>query len=133
MKNAFLVVLCLIGTLSFSQTIKLEGIISDTKNIPLEMVNVMAVNKATKAMDSYAITNEKGKYSLDLKANTTYTVSVSFLGMQNAKVEIVTSNVNIKKNIVLEEGAVELDGVEIVREMPVSIKGDTIVYNADSF
>ena len=133
MKNAFLVVLCLIGTLSFSQTIKLEGIISDTKNIPLEMVNVMAVNQATKAMDSYAITNEKGKYSLDLKANTTYTVSVSFLGMQNAKVEIVTSNVNIKKNIVLEEGAVELDGVEIVREMPVSIKGDTIVYNADSF
>ncbi len=78
MKNAFLVVLCLIGTLSFSQTIKLEGIISDTKNIPLEMVNVMAVNKATKAMDSYAITNEKGKYVLDLKTNTTYIISVSF-------------------------------------------------------
>lgn len=133
MKNAFLVALFFICSHSFSQTIKLEGIISDSKNIALEMVNVMAVNQATKAMDSYAITNEKGKYSLDLKANTTYTVSVSFLGMQNAKVEIVTSNVNIKKNIVLEEGAVELDGVEIVREMPVSIKGDTIVYNADSF
>jgi hypothetical protein len=27
----------------------------------------------------------------------------------------------------------DLDGVEIVREMPVSIKGDTIVYNTDSF
>src|SRR5690606_3209715 len=26
-----------------------------------------------------------------------------------------------------------LEGVEIVYEMPVSIKGDTIVYNADSF
>ncbi|MBP7469533.1 MAG: carboxypeptidase-like regulatory domain-containing protein [Flavobacterium sp.] len=133
MKNAFLVVLCLIGTLSFSQTIKLEGIISDTKNIPLEMVNVMAVNKATKAMDSYAITNEKGKYVLDLKTNTTYTISVSFLGMQSKQVEVVTTNINISKNISLDEGTVELDGVEIVREMPVSIKGDTIVYNADSF
>ena len=133
MKNAFLVTLLFIGSLSFSQTIKLEGIISDSKNIPLEMVNVMAVNQATNAMDSYAITNDKGKYALDLKANTAYTVSVSFLGMQNIKVEIVTSNVNIKKNIILEEGAVELEGVEIVREMPVSIKGDTIVYNADSF
>jgi hypothetical protein len=40
---------------------------------------------------------------------------------------------NIIKTIVLEEGGIELDGVEIVREMPVSIKGDTIVYNADSF
>jgi hypothetical protein len=37
---------------------------------------------------------------------------------------------NIIKTIVLEEGGIELDGVEIV-EMPVSIKGDTIVYNAD--
>ena len=93
----------------------------------------MAVNKVTKGMDSYAITNDKGKYVLNLKANTAYIISVSFLGMQSTQVEIVTTNVNIFKNIALQEGAVELDGVEIIREMPVSIKGDTIVYNADSF
>ena len=133
MKNIFLVVLFLIGSISFSQTIKMEGIISDSKNIGLEMVNVMAVNKATKGMDSYAITNEKGKYVLNLKQNTAYTISVSFLGMQSTQVEILTTNLNINKNIALQEGAVELDGVEIIREMPVSIKGDTIVYNADSF
>jgi hypothetical protein len=133
MKNIFLVALFFISSISFSQTIKLEGTISDSKNIGLEMVNVMAVNKATKGMDSYAITNEKGKYVLNLKANTTYTISVSFLGMQSTQVEIVTTNVNINKNIALQEGAVELEGVEIIREMPVSIKGDTIVYNADSF
>jgi hypothetical protein len=133
MKNIFLVALFLISSLSFSQTIKLEGTISDSKNIGLEMVNVMAVNKATKGMDSYAITNDKGKYVLNLKANTTYIISVSFLGMQSTQVEIVTTNVNINKNIALQEGAVELEGVEIIREMPVSIKGDTIVYNADSF
>ncbi|SHF96936.1 CarboxypepD_reg-like domain-containing protein [Flavobacterium fluvii] len=133
MKNIFLVTLFFISSLSFAQTIKIEGVITDDKNVGLEMVNVMAVNKATKGMDSYAITNEKGKYVLDLKVNTTYTINVSFLGMKSTQLEIVTSNVNIKKNIVLEGGAVELDGVEIVREMPVSIKGDTIVYNADSF
>ena len=133
MKNLLVVALLFVGSFSFSQTIKLEGFITDTKNIGLEMVNVMAVNKATKAMDSYAITNDKGKYVLDLKANATYTVSVSFMGMQSVQVEIVTTNLGLKKNIVLEEGAVELAGVEIVREMPVSIKGDTIVYNADSF
>jgi hypothetical protein len=133
MKNIILITLLFISSLSFSQTIKLEGIITDSKNVGLEMVNVMAVNKATKGMDSYAITNDKGKYLLDLKVNTTYTISVSFLGMQSTQVEIVTANSNINKNITLQEGAFELDGVEIVREMPVSIKGDTIVYNADSF
>jgi hypothetical protein len=50
-----------------------------------------------------------------------------------SKEAIVTLSDNIIKTIVLEEGGIELDGVEIVREMPVSIKGDTIVYNADSF
>jgi hypothetical protein len=133
MKNIFLVALFLISSISFSQTIKMEGIISDSKNIGLEMVNVMAVNKATKGMDSYAITNDKGRYVLDLKVNTTYIISVSFLGMQSTQIEIVTTNVNINRNVALQEGAVELDGVEIIREMPVSIKGDTIVYNADSF
>jgi hypothetical protein len=133
MKNVFLVALFFISSISFSQTIKLEGTISDSKNIGLEMVNVMAVNKATKGMDSYAITNDKGKYVLNLKTNTTYIISVSFLGMQSTQVEIITTNVNINRNIALQEGAVELDGVEIIREMPVSIKGDTIVYNADSF
>ena len=38
-----------------------------------------------------------------------------------------------QKNIILEEQAEALDEVEIVYEMPVTIKGDTIVYNADSF
>jgi hypothetical protein len=133
MKNTILVALFFIGSLSFAQTIKLEGVITDNKNVGLEMVNVMAVNKATKGMDSYAITNDKGKYVLDLKANATYTISVSFLGMQGTQVEIVTTTVNVKKDIALQEGAFELDGVEIIREMPVSIKGDTIVYNADSF
>jgi hypothetical protein len=53
--------------------------------------------------------------------------------MQSKETIVVTVSDNIIKTIVLEEGGIELDGVEIVQEMPVSIKGDTIVYNADSF
>ena len=132
MKNLLPVFLFFISFVSFSQ-IKLEGTISDSKSIPIEMANVMAVNTATKTMDSYAITNDKGKYLLNLKPNSTYSVKISYLGMQNKEVVITTSTLNMNKNIALDEGAVELDGVEIIREMPVSIKGDTIVYNADSF
>lgn len=129
----FLLAFLLVTSIAFSQSIKMEGIISDSTNKPLEMANVMAVNQVTKAMDSYAITNDKGKFLLNLKPNTTYTVKVSYLGMQNKEITITTQNENKTQNIVMESGGIELDGVEIVREMPVSIKGDTIVYNADSF
>ena len=133
MKQFLSFALVLISTLSYCQSIKLEGVITDSKSTSLEMANVMAVNTDTKSMDSYAITNDKGKFVLNLKPNSAYSIKVSFLGMQNREIEIITSTENITKTIVLQEGGIELNGVEIVREMPVSIKGDTIVYNADSF
>jgi hypothetical protein len=132
MKKLLLLFL-LISFVSFSQSVKFEGVIQDVGKTPLEMANVMAVNTVTKAMDSYAITNDKGKYLLNLKPNSSYSIKVSYLGMQTKELFISTSTLNMNQNITLESGGIELEGVEIVREMPVSIKGDTIVYNADSF
>lgn len=125
--------LLFVTSISFSQNIKFEGLIQDVGKSPLEMANVMAVNQVTKAMDSYAITNDKGKYLLNLKPNSNYIIKVSYLGMQSKEINLTTVATNIVQNITLESGGIELEGVEIVREMPVSIKGDTIVYNADSF
>ena len=97
------------------------------------MANIMAMNKSTNTMDAYAITNDKGKFVLNLKPNSTYTVKMSYLGMQNKEITVTTQSQNMTQNITMESGGIELEGVEIVREMPVSIHGDTISYNADSF
>jgi hypothetical protein len=43
--------------------IKFDGLITDSKAQGLEMANVIAVNTNTKTMDSYAITNDKGKFA----------------------------------------------------------------------
>lgn len=131
-KILFIIVLALVSS-SYAQNIRLEGVVLDTGKAPLEMANVMAVNQTTKAMDAYAITSDKGKFVLNLKANTSYTIKLSYIGMQNKEITVATKSENIVQNITMESGGVELAGVEIVREMPVSIKGDTIVYNADSF
>ncbi len=133
MKNTLLVVLFMCSLISVAQSIRLDGFIKDTAGQPLEMANVMAVNQNTKAMDSYAITNDKGKFNLSLNMNTPYSINISYLGMKSKILEIVTAQENIIKTVEMEAGGIELEGVEIVREMPVSIKGDTIVYNADSF
>ena len=135
MMQKYVICFLLFFVFSFTnaQNIRVEGNIVDSQKAPLEMANVMAVNSTTGAMEAYAITNDKGKFVLNLKANSNYTVKVSYLGMQNKEVSIRTATENITQIIELQEGGIELDGVEIVREMPVSISGDTIVYNADSF
>jgi hypothetical protein len=115
-----------------AQNIRLEGTVTDNSKLGLEMANVMAVNQETKAMDGYSITNDKGKFQLSLKPNTKYILKVSYIGYATFEENFTTGAENSTKVIVLSEG-MELEGVEVVREMPVSIKGDTIVYNADSF
>ncbi|RRJ91114.1 carboxypeptidase-like regulatory domain-containing protein [Flavobacterium macacae] len=122
----------LFSVFSNAQNIRMEGFITDSKTFGLEMANVMAVNQTNNAMDSYAITNDKGKFQLSLKANTSYKIKVSYIGFQGKEIEVKTGTENITQAIILEEG-IGLDEVEIVSEMPVSIKGDTIVYNSDSF
>ncbi|MEO6174228.1 MAG: carboxypeptidase-like regulatory domain-containing protein [Flavobacterium circumlabens] len=123
----------LFTSISFSQSVRLDGFIQDEQKNPLEMANIMAVNSVTKAMDSYGITNDKGKFQLTLKPNSSYVIKVSYLGMKSKEIAISTQTANMVQNIVMDGSGIELEGVEIVREMPVSIKGDTIVYNADSF
>lgn len=133
MKKVLGLALFFLSIIGFAQTIRVEGLITDGQQTPLEMANIMAVRSTTKDMDGYAITNDKGKFQLQVKANTTYVLKVSYLGMQSKEVTLTTAGVNITQNISLDAEGIELKGVEIVREMPVSIKGDTIVYNADSF
>ena len=123
----------LLTSICFSQSVRFDGFIQDEQKNPLEMANIMAVNSATKAMDSYGITNDKGRFQLTLKPNASYIVKVSYLGMKSKEISLSTKTENIIQNIIMDGAGIELEGVEIVREMPVSISGDTIIYNADSF
>lgn len=130
-KIAFLFVL-LTGVIQ-AQSVRIEGVVQDTLGKPLEMANVMAINQETKGMDGYGITNDKGRFQLNLKANSKYTIKVSYIGFQAFETTIETNTEDVQRRITLKEGGFALEGVEVVQEMPVSIKGDTIIYNADSF
>ncbi len=132
MQKNFTLIFFFIFSISQAQNVRFEGLVVDEKAVGLEMANVMAINQATNAMDAYAITNDKGKFLLNLKANTLYKIKVSFIGFSQNEFDLKTETENLVQNIVMIEG-VALDEVEIVHEMPVSIKGDTIVYNSDSF
>jgi len=132
MKKIYLMLLLTVSLFSYAQNVRLEGTIKDSTGTALEMANIMAVNKATNAMESYAITDDTGRYQLALKANVAYTLKASYIGYTPLEEPLTMGAVNMVKNIVLKTG-VDLKELEIVHEMPVTIKGDTIVYNSDSF
>ena len=131
MKNILTVALLFITCLSFAQ-VKIEGVVKDSIGNPLELANVIAINQTTNKLDSYGITNDQGRYKLSLEKNTNYNIQVSYIGMKTTDEAISTKEADISKDFVLANDN-SLDEVELIYEMPVTIKGDTLVYNADSF
>lgn len=118
-----------------AQSVKLTGTVKDSLGNPLEMASIIAKVKETAAIESYAITNDAGKYQLFLALNETYTLETGYLGFETQSFEVTVGEdrADIIRDITLKSAADELAGVEIVYEMPVTIKGDTIVYNTDAF
>ena len=125
-----LMLLCAVGH-SIAQ-IKVEGIIKDSIGNPLELANVIAINQQTKGLESYGITNDQGRYKLALTKNTTYTIQISYIGMKTFDETVNIKESDLIKNFTLQEDN-RLDEIHLTYEMPVTIKGDTLVYNVDSF
>ena len=131
MKKCLLWVAILLPVLMLGQ-IKLQGVVMDSLNNPLELASVVAINKKTNGFESYTITNKDGAYTLELKKNSDYRVQVSYIGLKTQNDSISTTDIDLNKDYnLIPEFA--LDEVELVYKMPVAVKGDTLVYNADSY
>ncbi|NIJ43743.1 hypothetical protein FHR24_000182 [Wenyingzhuangia heitensis] len=131
MKKSILFLMLIVTAIGFSQ-VKVEGIVTDSLQQPMVLANIVAINQTTKILDSYSMTNDEGFYKLNLKPNTLYMLQVSYIGMKTKEFSLSTKETNLNQNVVLEADN-QLDEVELVYEMPVQIKGDTLIYNADSF
>ena len=130
-KKLIITMLLLVTHLSFTQ-VKMQGIVKDSIGSPLELANVIAINQESKTLQSYGITDQKGFYKLSLSKNSTYSIQVSYIGMKTFTETVTTKTTDITKDIVLTADNA-LDAVELTYEMPVTVKGDTLIYNADSF
>lgn len=130
--NKFIVLLVmLVAGQSYAQ-IKMQGVVKDSIGSPLELANVIAINTETNTLDAYAITNDKGRYIMSLNKNAKYKIQVSYLGMKTSEESVTTVETDITKDFTLKDDNF-LDAIELTYEMPVTISGDTIIYNADSF
>lgn len=135
MKKKLLISLLAIAVAApaLAQSFKITGKVVDSLGVPLPMANVIAYQQ-DKNLGAFGITNPDGAYKLDgLKKDSTYTIKVSFLGLKPLEEKVENLQQDLIKNFIMFEGPDQLDAVNITYQMPVSIKGDTIVYDADSF
>ena len=135
MRNKVLITLLLVVTsaVALAQEISLCGTVKDSLGVGVDMANVIAINTATQGLESYGITNHAGLFKLKLKTGEQYTVKVSYLGFKPESFTFTAGENDAVKDIVLQEQAAQLDEVDVTYEMPVSVKGDTIVYDTDAF
>ena len=113
-----------------AQQVKLSGVVRDSLAQPLELASLVAINKVSNALDAYTMTDAKGNFSLKLKNNTAYKIQVSALGLQTINDSLTTAQTDLIRNYEVRADIV-LD--EVVVKMPVLIRGDTLIYDADSF
>tara|TARA_A100001011_G_scaffold227098_1_gene235227 strand:- start:4168 stop:6876 length:2709 start_codon:yes stop_codon:yes gene_type:complete len=129
MNNKLTFTLLLISAFSFSQ-IKIKGIVTDSIGVPLEAASVVAINKVSNSLETYSLTDENGFYNLKVKQSTAYKIQVSSIGLITINDVIETSSEDLTKNYTLRADII-LD--EVVVKLPIEVRGDTLIYNADSF
>ncbi|MGB5941748.1 MAG: carboxypeptidase-like regulatory domain-containing protein [Leeuwenhoekiella sp.] len=135
MKFYFPLLLIFSTAILSAQNIKLTGTVKDSLGTPLELANVIATKTSDGAMESYGISNTSGYYQFSLPSGEKYTIVASFLGLAptTKEVDLTEANENQTLDFVLFPAADQLNDVELIYEMPVVVRGDTIVYNTDSF
>ncbi|TCP28158.1 outer membrane receptor protein involved in Fe transport [Tenacibaculum skagerrakense] len=113
-----------------AQKITLSGEVRDSLLTPLTSANIIAKPKDLNQNLSFTVTDDKGRYLLKLDKNKVYTISISFMGYEQINHEIKLTK-NTKKDFFLSEAKNQLD--EVVIDMPMILKKDTIVYNTKYF
>ena len=129
-KRFFSLLICLFGLGVHAQKINFSGVIRDSLQQPLAGSSLVAINQETNALDAYTITAEDGIFALQLQARKKYKIQISALGLQTLNEELTTEEKDIQQDYTLRAD-IQLD--EVVVKMPVLIKGDTLIYDADSF
>lgn len=135
MKFYFTLLFFFLNTILFAQSFEITGKVVDEKGQPLSSATVYLEKVADSSLVNYTISENDGVFLLTGRSNDdTANLSISFAGYQTYR-----QSLEIKKQIDLETIEMkvqenELDEIMITgTAAPISIKRDTLEFNADSF
>lgn len=125
--NFFLFIFLFTSFAVFSQN-NISGTILSVKNEKLAFANVTVFDENGKSLKTYAISDENGKYNLDLPEGVYY-FKVNYLGYKPVSLKKQITKDEIL-NFILEEDQKALDEVVIkAKSLEANIRNDTIKYN----
>ncbi|PCE63316.1 TonB-dependent receptor [Sediminicola luteus] len=115
-----------------AQEVVLSGKVVDSTGQGLELANLMVFEMPDKKIAAYGVTDTEGRFRFPLKNKGSYMLKASFLGFETYEESL---SVEEERHLEITLSAVpnQLEGVEVVHELPISVSGDTIVYKADAF
>lgn len=115
-----------------AQNAELKGIVQDSLQQPLPHTNLIATPLGEEGSITFAISDQQGRYRLDLIKDIAYGLEITHLGFSKG-IDTVRIFENTTKNFTLYESTESLEEVIIEQQMAVVVKKDTITYRVEQF
>lgn len=130
----FLLILFLLTGFSslIAQEVRLQGNVNDSTQNPIPYTNLVATPLGADHQISFAITDERGRYKLQLLKNIEYNITITHMGFFKYS-DTVQLTSDTWKDYSLKRSIESLEEVIIEQEMAVLVKEDTITYRTDQF
>lgn len=118
----------------YAQDIKIIGVVKGNDN-KYFLSNVILCPENSNSIISFSYTDEVGNFELKTNRIGKFILKISALNYETQIIEIELTDFSksIVKNITLVRKAIELNEIIIAKEKPITIKKDTIIFNAKSF
>lgn len=137
MKGFLFILFSMISTYATAQKFSITGQLMDTLNNPLPSATVLLLNPADSSLVNFTVSDAHGNFELKNITKDEHLLKITFVGFRSFTQKIPVSGPSqaiALGKIVMEPVSNELEAVEIRAEKaPVTIKKDTIEFNAGSF
>ena len=111
-----------------------KGVVSESEDSPLPYVRIVLKDSTATEILSYGYSDADGRYWLSTNSYGQLILEFSSLGFSDSIVAIYArEDTTIDYGLTLEEESFELAEVIIEAEKPITVKKDTIIFDASSF
>lgn len=132
-RTFFLLLYIFASTNLFSQN-TIKGEVKDKNNQSIISASIILKDNTGKII-TYTYTDELGKYELKTEKLGQFVLIASSMGFEQKSIDLTFGNINETKTIdfILNPKVTELKEIILETKRPITIKNDTIVFNADSY
>ncbi len=136
MKYLFILFILGLAVSIHAQTYSLSGRVFDEKGKPQSFSTAVLLNSVDSTLEFYAITNTQGEFVITNAKKGDYLLQIAFMGFETIykPVHVPLEKGSSLGTFVMKEKEVELGEVTVEGDyVPLSIKKDTIEFNAKAF